>query len=46
VIVVVKIGHNSEKKELSQPKDKWTGIKKKTLDDYYNGFIEYVKSKK
>lgn len=37
---------NAEKKELSQPKDKWTEIKKKTLDDYYNGFIEYVKSKK
>jgi len=37
---------NAEKKELSQPKDKWTEIKKKTLNDYYNGFIEYVKSKK
>lgn len=37
---------NAEKKDLSQPKDKWTEIKKKTLDDYYNGFIEYVKSKK
>ncbi|MCJ0742816.1 hypothetical protein [Pedobacter montanisoli] len=37
---------NSEKKELSQPKEKWTEIKKKTIDDYYNGFIEYVKSKK
>lgn len=37
---------NAEKKELSQPKDKWAEIKKKTLDDYYNGFIEYVKSKK
>lgn len=37
---------NTQKKELSQPKDKWTEIKKKTLDDYYNGFIEYVKSKK
>ena len=37
---------NAKKKELSQPRDKWTEIKKKTLDDYYNGFIEYVKSKK
>lgn len=36
----------SEKKELSQPKIKWTEIKKKTVDDYYNGFIQYVKSKK
>ncbi|RZL44251.1 MAG: hypothetical protein EOP00_20550 [Pedobacter sp.] len=40
------IDDNAKKKELSQPKDKWTEIKKKTLDDYYNGFIEYVKSKK
>jgi hypothetical protein len=37
---------NSEMKELSQPKDKWNEIKKKSIDDYYNGFIEYVKSKK
>jgi hypothetical protein len=36
----------SEKKEQSQPKEKWTEIKKKTTDDYYNGFIEYAKSKK
>jgi hypothetical protein len=36
----------TEKKELSQPIDKWKEIKKKTLDDYYNGFIEYVKNKK
>lgn len=44
--VLAGMDDNSEKKELSQPKDKWTGIKKKTLDDYYNGFIEYIKSKK
>lgn len=31
--------------ELSQAKDKWAEIKKKTVDDYYNGFINYVKSK-
>ncbi len=37
---------NAEKKELIQPKEKWTEIKKKTVDDYYNGFIEYVKSQK
>ncbi|WP_199118508.1 hypothetical protein [Pedobacter sp. ASV28] len=36
----------SEKKELSQPKKKWDEIKKKTVDDYYNGFIEYVKTLK
>lgn len=37
---------NAEKKELSQPKEKWTEIKTKTIDDYYKGFIEYVMSKK
>ena len=36
----------SEKNELSQPKKKWKKIKLNTVDDYYNGFIEYVKSKK
>ncbi len=38
--------NKSEKIELSQPKMKWAKIKKHTVDDYYNGFIEYVKSKK
>lgn len=33
------------KKELSEPKEKWAAIKKKTVDDYYNGFIEYVRKK-
>lgn len=31
--------------ESSQTKDKWAEIKKKTADDYYNGFMKYVKSK-
>lgn len=44
--VLAGMGDNAEKKELSQPKEKWTEIKKKTIDDYYNGFIKYVKSKK
>lgn len=44
--VLAGMGNKSGKKELSQPKDKWAEIKKKTLDDYYSGFIEYVKSKK
>lgn len=35
-----------ETRELSKPKDEWEAIKKKTVDDYYNGFIEYVKSQK
>ena len=33
------------KNELSQAKDKWAEIKKKTVDDYYNGYMKYVKSK-
>ena len=37
---------NKKGKDLSQPKDKWEEIKTKTIDDYYNGFIEYVKSQK
>ncbi len=36
----------SEKKQMSQPKEKWAEIKEKTIDDYYNGFMEFVKSKK
>lgn len=37
---------NQENKELSQPKAKWPEIKKKTIDDYYNGFVEAMKSQK
>jgi hypothetical protein len=44
--VLAGMDDNAEKKELSQPRDKWTAIKLKTVDDYYNGFIEYLKSKK
>ena len=33
-------------RELSKPKEKWEAVKKKTVDDYYNGFIEYVKGQK
>jgi len=44
--VLASMDDNAEKKELSQPKDKWAEIKKKNIDDYYSGFIEYVKSKK
>lgn len=35
-----------EKRELSKPNENWKAIKKKTVDDYYNGFIEYVKNQK
>lgn len=34
------------KKELSQSQEKLFNIKKQTIDDYYNGFIEYIKGKK
>jgi len=44
--VLASMDDNAEKKELSQPKEKWIEIKKKTVDDYFNGFIEYIKSKK
>lgn len=44
--VLAGMDDNAEKKELSQPKEKWVEIKKKTIDDYYNGFIEYVKKRK
>jgi hypothetical protein len=37
---------DAKSKKISEPKGKWPAIKKKTIDDYYNGFIEYVKNKK
>ena len=40
------LSDKEETRELSKPKDEWKAIKKKTIDDYYNGFIEYVKSQK
>ncbi len=40
------LGDETETGELSKPKDEWEGIKKKTIDDYYNGFLEYIKSHK
>lgn len=43
--VLAGMNDNAEQKELSQPKEKWAEIKKKTIEDYYNGFIEYVKKK-
>ena len=33
---------NKKSKEISQPKDQWAKIKKSTVDNYYNDFIEYV----
>ena len=44
--VLTGMNDKPENKELSQPKDKWIEIKKTTIDNYYEGFIEYVKSKK
>jgi hypothetical protein len=44
--VMTGMGNDSGEKELSQPKDKWAEIKKKTVDDYFNGFMEYVKKQK
>ncbi len=42
----VSFGDKTEKIDLSQPEKKWAKIKQHTVDDYYNGFIEYVKSRK
>ena len=39
------LNEKTESKETSEPKEKWLAIKKKTIDDYYNAFIEYVKNK-
>lgn len=44
--VMTGMDNDSGEKELSQPKDKWADIKKKTVDDYFNRFIEYVKNKR
>lgn len=35
-----------ETRQLSKPKSEWADIKKKTIDDYYNGFLEAVKTLK
>ena len=35
-------GGEEETRELSKPKDEWEAIKKKTIDDYYNGFIASI----
>lgn len=37
---------DTKSKKVSEPRDKWATIRKKTIDDYYNGFVEYVKNKK
>jgi len=42
--VIAGMDENSEKKELSKPKNEWPKIKQTTIDEYYNGFTEYLKS--
>ncbi|RRQ46056.1 hypothetical protein DTW91_07195 [Chryseobacterium sp. SC28] len=37
-------GEGPNARELTKPKDEWAAIKKKTIDNYYNGFLESVKS--
>lgn len=37
---------DNQPKEMSKPQSEWEAIKKKTIDDYYNGFIAYVKEQK
>lgn len=38
------LNSKEETRELSKPKEEWEEIKKKTVDDYFNGFIKYVKN--
>ena len=44
--VLASMDGKTKKKELSKPKSEWPTIKQKTIDDYYNGFSEYLKSMK
>ena len=44
--VMAGLSDEKEGTELSQPKDQWEAIKKQTVDDYYNGFVEHAKSQK
>ncbi|MCF8321687.1 MAG: hypothetical protein K9I26_00910 [Flavobacterium sp.] len=44
--VLANMDEKSEKKELSKPKNEWEKIKQKTIEDYYNGFTDYLKSLK
>lgn len=43
--VLTNLNEQTEIKEISEPKEKWMTIKNKTIDDYYNTFIEFVKKK-
>jgi len=36
------LGNGTGDRDLTQPKEKWADIKKKTVDDYFNGFVEHV----
>ncbi len=38
------LNKDEKTKELSRPKDQWPEIKTKTINDYYNGFTEALKS--
>jgi hypothetical protein len=35
---------NIQDKELIEPESNWEQIKTKTIDDYYKGFTNYLKS--
>jgi len=40
------LGEKSDNKPLSLPENQWAEIRKKTIDDYYNDFENYVMSNK
>ena len=44
--VLASMDEKAEKKELSKPKKEWKKIKQNTIEDYFNGFTEYLKSVK
>ena len=37
---------DGKEKDLSKPKDQWSDIKKKTIDDYQKGFVEFLETQK
>lgn len=43
--VQASLNHEKVFGELSKPKKEWKKIKQKTVDDYYDGFIKYVKNR-
>jgi hypothetical protein len=41
--VLTNLNEQTDSKEISESKEKWLAIKTKTIDEYYNTFIEFLK---